>query len=88
MRTYSDFNGVAIGSRSVRDPAPLGPAAKTILQHLKQIGDISAIEASALYRCRSLSRRITDLRQHGYAIGSKLKVDATGQRYARYTLAS
>ena len=66
----------------------LGPASVTILNHLRRIGDISAIEASALYRSRSLSRRITDIRQAGYDVISTLKRDATGQRYARYSLAS
>lgn len=58
-----------------------------ITNHLAVVGSISAVEAQALYRCRSLSRRICDLKALGYRINSELKTDATGQRYARYTLA-
>ena len=57
-----------------------------ILNHLIREGSISSVEAQALYRCRSLSRRITDLKQDGYSITSVLKKDVTGQRYARYEL--
>lgn len=57
-----------------------------ILTHLMEKGTISSVEAQALYRCRSLSRRITTLKREGWPIVSELKKDATGQRYARYVL--
>jgi len=61
-----------------------------ILRHLMPAaggpGHISAIEAQALYRCRSLSRRICDLKAAGYDIVSVPKMDVNGQRYARYYL--
>lgn len=57
-----------------------------ILNHLITKGSISNVEAQALYRCRSLSRRITTLKKEGFSIVSVLKKDATGQRYARYEL--
>ena len=57
-----------------------------VLSHLKRVGDISALEAQGMYKCRSLSRRICDLKEAGYAITSVHKVDNTGQRYVRYFL--
>ena len=62
------------------------PMAQMILRHLEDKGSITSVEAQALYRCRSLSRRITDIKQWGFPISSELKTDATGQRYARYYL--
>lgn len=56
----------------------------TILDHLKQRGNISALEAHGMYKCRSLSRRICDLKARGYIIRAVMKVDNAGQRYARY----
>jgi hypothetical protein len=55
-----------------------------IFRHLFSKGSITAVEAQALYRCRSLSRRICDLKGEGFLIDSEMKVDQTGQRYARY----
>ena len=57
-----------------------------ILHHLLTEGSISNVEAQALYRCRSLSRRITDLKQEGWPVKAEMKKDTTGQRYARYSL--
>jgi len=58
----------------------------TLLQHLKTVGSISALEAQAIYKVRSLSSRISELRKSGYAIEAERKVDLTGQRYVRYHL--
>jgi hypothetical protein len=55
-----------------------------IFRHLFNKGSITAVEAQAIYRCRSLSRRICDLKAEGFLIDSEMKVDQTGQRYARY----
>ena len=62
------------------------PMSAMILRHLEDKGSITSIEAQALYRCRSLSRRISDIKSWGFPITSVLKSDATGQRYARYFL--
>lgn len=59
-----------------------------ILAHLKQVGSISFVEANDLYRCRSLTRRIADLREAGYDIISEWRTDTLGQRYTRYSLAT
>lgn len=65
-----------------------------ILAHLFSIGDdgkrrsISGMEALGLYRCVSLTRRISDLKDMGYRIISTTKKDQTGKRYVRYRLAS
>lgn len=55
-----------------------------LLNHFKIKGNITAIEAAAMYRVRSLTRRITDLKQRGHSIRSEVRTDATGQRYTRY----
>jgi hypothetical protein len=55
--------------------------------HLIKVGNISGIEAESLYRIRSLTSRISEIRRR-----KKLKIDAvwkkdlTGQRYVRYYL--
>lgn len=58
-----------------------------ILTHLRKAGSISWVEANDLYRVRSLSRRIADLRQSGHDIASEWKRDLLGQKYTRYSLA-
>lgn len=55
-----------------------------ILAHLKDVGNITAMEANGLYKCRSLSRRITSIKRKGHVIRSVPNVDRTGQRYVRY----
>lgn len=47
---------------------------------------ITAVEAAALFRIRSLSRRINDLEAVGHSFQRHHKVDTTGQRYVRYEL--
>jgi hypothetical protein len=63
------------------------PLNLSILDHLRRAGDISGIEAAALYRCRDLPKRISELREEGLVILREMKQDPTGQRYARYRLA-
>ena len=58
-----------------------------ILDHLTKVGSISWVEANDLYRVRSLTRRIADLRQAGHEIVSEWRKDHLGQRYTRYSLA-
>lgn len=57
-----------------------------ILQHLQRVGSISWVEANDLYRVRSLTRRIADLRDMGHKIISEWRQDTLGQRYVRYSL--
>ncbi|MGH8430226.1 MAG: helix-turn-helix domain-containing protein [Solimonas sp.] len=63
------------------------PQTRQIASHLKTVGDISGVEAATLYKARSLTRRIADLRDAGVSIKSERKRDVTGQRYVRYVLA-
>ena len=65
----------------------LNPQAQLVLDHLKKVGSITAMEAIGIYRARSLSRRICDLKAAGHKIHSIMKTDNTGQRYARYEYA-
>lgn len=57
-----------------------------ILDHLKKVGSISWVEANDLYRVRSLTRRIADLRAAGFKIVSEWRRDLLGQKYTRYSL--
>ena len=59
-----------------------------ILDHLQKIGSISWVEANDLYRVRSLTRRIADLREAGHEIVSEWRRDLLGQKYTRYSLVS
>jgi len=58
-----------------------------ILTHLRDVGSITWVEANDLYRIRSLTRRIADLRERGHDIISEWRTDRLGQRYTRYSLA-
>jgi hypothetical protein len=62
------------------------PMEQMILDHLQRVGSISGLEAHALYKCRSLPRRIGNLREAGNHIISHRRTDTTGQRYTRYAL--
>lgn len=46
------------------------------------------MEARALYGIESLSRRICDLKEHGYNIVSEMRKAPNGKRYSRHYLAS
>ena len=59
-----------------------------ILAHLKSVGSLTWVEANDLYRVRSLSRRIADLRQQGHDIISEWRRDRLGKKYTRYSLAN
>lgn len=73
----------------------LAPQTATILRHLKTVGDISGVEAQAMYKSRSLTKRISEINLAIYQntlAGSDFPVvaqwsrDTTGQRYKRYVL--
>lgn len=55
-----------------------------LLEHFRVRPDISALEAQAMFRIRSLSRRINDLEAAGHRFSRVMKRDSTGQRYVRY----
>lgn len=61
-----------------------------ILNHLKQHGSITQMEATTEYGCQRLAARIGELRRAGYQISSKLESSKNryGERvtYARYSL--
>jgi hypothetical protein len=65
---------------------PTAPMATKVLQMLRVKGNVTAIEAQGVLRCRDLPKRISELKQLGHNILRSFHVDHTGQRYARYTL--
>lgn len=65
----------------------LSPQAVKVLEHLEASDTISNVEANAVLKCRSVSRRITELQDAGFSITKEFKRDSTGQRYTRYSLA-
>ena len=64
----------------------LSPQAATVLSHLRKVGSITNVEANAVHRIRSLSRRISELGHAGVQIEKLQRRDLTGQRYVRYQL--
>jgi succinate dehydrogenase/fumarate reductase flavoprotein subunit len=62
------------------------PLTQQIYDHLRSEGNISGIEAAALYRCRDLPKRMSELKQAGVLFKRTMKSDHTGQRYARYEI--
>ena len=65
---------------------PVGPKRQTdlLLDHFRVRPSISALEAQALFRIRSLARRINDLEAQGHKFRRVMRKDTTGQRYVRY----
>ena len=59
---------------------------KMLIEHFEECGSISNVEAQAVYKIRSLPRRICDLKEIGYEFSRERKKDLTGQRYVRYYL--
>jgi hypothetical protein len=64
---------------------PFSPQARIVLNHLKTVGSITNVEANAVHRIRSLSRRITEI-AGVYDITKEHKKDFNGQRYVRYSM--
>lgn len=69
---------------------PLSPQAVRVLNHMKTAGSISNVEANAVHRVRSVSRRMTEivaaLEGSGFKVVKEHKRDVTDQRYVRYSL--
>lgn len=65
---------------------PLKPQTQLVLDHLNNYGHITPVEAGAVYKIRCLPKRISELKEYGYKIQTRLRADATGQRYAHYSL--
>jgi hypothetical protein len=72
----------------VKKDGTLSPQTTKVRDLLVSKGSITPVEAAAVYRVRSLTRRISDLKAAGYKISRVFNKDATGQRYARYYLQS
>lgn len=62
------------------------PMRDLILDHLKGGNSITNIEAQALWRCRALPKRISELIEAGHNIKAERRFDSTGQLYVRYHL--
>lgn len=62
----------------------VGTQAYQILNHLQTVGTITGAEAYLMFKSRSTTKRISELRKAGYSITSEWRRDSTGQRYVRY----
>lgn len=60
------------------------PQVDLLLDHFRKRSSITAIEAAAMYRIRSISRRVNDLEDKGYRFSREARKDERGQRYVRY----
>ena len=57
-----------------------------IMDHMRDKGSISFLEAFGVYRIFNLKGRIADLRGRGEVIYTTMKTDETGKKYAEYSL--
>ncbi|CAM5598539.1 hypothetical protein MAUB1S_10121 [Mycolicibacterium aubagnense] len=71
-----------LAPKEVKEPS--APMAKSVLAHLRSKGSITSMEAQGVLRCRQLPARILELKRLGHLISTEIKLDPTGQRYARY----
>ena len=60
--------------------------AEQVLQHMRERGGITSMEAFELYKITRLSGRIHDLRQQGYKITTDKEKARNGAIYAVYRL--
>jgi hypothetical protein len=70
-------------SRATRKTRGLSQTARLAL-HFARGESISPVEAAAVYGVQRLAARVLELRKLGAAIGTELRVDSSGHRYARY----
>lgn len=64
----------------------LAPQTQTVLLHLIDRRSITPVEAATVYKVRSLSSRISELKKTGISIKRMYLTDGAGQRYAKYYL--
>lgn len=62
------------------------PQAQLVLGHLTAHGSITNVEAHIVHKVRSVSARITEIRNAGYNVEKEQRSDVTGQRYVKYVL--
>ena len=63
------------------------PQTYRVLRHLIAAGSITNVEAHAVLKCRSVSKRISELvHTHGIDVSKLHRRDSTGQRFVRYVL--
>ena len=64
-----------------------GPSqCERILAHLEAGHTLTPLEALQRFQCFSLSQRVTELRQRGYPIHTKMVKLSSGKRVAEYHL--
>ncbi len=57
-----------------------------LVDHLNHVGNISGLEALALYQVVSLTKVISVLKRRGLQITGEWRKDNLGRRYKRYTM--
>ena len=63
------------------------PQTHQVLCHLITAGSITNVEAHAVLKCRSVSKRISELvNTYGIDVSKLHRRDSTGQRFVRYVL--
>ena len=63
------------------------PQTHQVLCHLITAGSITNVEAHAVLKCRSVSKRISELvNTYGIDVAKLHRRDSTGQRFVRYVL--
>ncbi|KAA3452747.1 hypothetical protein C7I87_00785 [Mesorhizobium sp. SARCC-RB16n] len=81
---YYPKTALTVVSAPAREPT--APMTKSVLDLLRRKGAITSLEAQGVLRCRQLPARVLELKRLGHKIVTELKVDPTGQKYARYHL--
>lgn len=81
---YFSHTGVELIAGPAKEPT--APMTKAVLDLLRRKGAITSLEAQGVLRCRQLPARVLDLKRLGHKIVTEMKVDPTGQKYARYHL--
>ena len=65
----------------------MSPQTYQVLQHLIASGSITNVEAHTVLKCRSVSKRISELvNTYGLPVAKVHRRDSTGQRFVRYKL--
>ena len=65
----------------------MSPQTHQVLRHLIIAGSITNVEAHAILKCRSVSKRISELvNTYGIDVAKLHRRDSTGQRFVRYVL--